>query len=195
MKKIFLLALTTLALCLSGCSSISEEEFETKVNELESTQKEFESTQKTLETAQKELETTQKEFADYKNQIVEDEMKKSGAKAWVETAFGKDAYAIINEKDLYVNIPAGYTLSEESIKSLLNKIFSGASLYTTYYQANPEQLPYDSITIIVLDENTKLDMMSIQFLKDQDGNFTQNTTMINMDDYLKILSYINKALQ
>lgn len=188
MKKKLLLALTMLALCLSGCSSISEEEYEIKVNELESTKKE-------LEIAQKELETTQKEFADYKNQIVEDEMKKSGAKAWVETAFGKDACAIINEKDLYVSIPVGYTLSEKSIKSLLNKIFSGASLYTTYYQANPEQLPYDSVTIIVLEENTKLDMMSIQFLKNSDGTFTQNTTMINMDDYLKILSYINKALQ
>lgn len=186
MKLLLIIAIS--ALCMGGCSSVSKEDYETKVNELETVQKE-------LESVKEELKSTQKEYAEYKGQIVESEMKTSGAKGWAETAFGKDAHTIINGNELYVNIPAGYTLSEKSIESLLDKIFSGISLYTAYYQTNPEQLPYDSITIIVLDENTKLDMLSIQFLNNSDGTFSQNATMINMKDYVKILSYINNALQ
>lgn len=188
MKIKLLLAITIFSICTGGCSSVSKEDYDAKVEELEMVQKE-------LESVQENLKTTQKEYAEYKGQIVEEEMKKSGARAWAETAFGTNAYTIINDTDLYVNIPTGYTLSEKSIESLLNKLFSGMSLYTTYYQAEPDQLPYDSITIIVLEENTKLDMLSIQFLKNSDGTFTQTATMINMNDSVKILSYINKALQ
>lgn len=41
-------------------------------------------------------------------------MKGSGAKGWAQTAFGNDVQTIINGKDLYVNIPVGYILSEQS---------------------------------------------------------------------------------
>lgn len=186
MRKRLLLTIALFVICLCGCSTISRDEYEAKVNELETVQEE-------LETVQTELENLQKSDANYKRQIVESEMSKAGAKAWTETAFGEDACAIINENDLYVSIPVGYTLSEKSIESLLDKIVSGISLYAAYYQAEPERLPYDSVTIIVLEENTKLDMLSIQFLKDSNGSFSQNTTMINLDDSLELISYINKA--
>lgn len=204
-KKLLLIAILSM-LCMTGCSSISKKEYASKFKDVQQDlwdlHKEYESksdelteVQQELESVQKELESIQKEYANYRKKNVEEEMSKSGAKAWVETAFGTDAQAIINGNDLYVNIPVGYTLSEKSIQTLMDNILSGLSLYAGYYQLNPEQLPYDSVTIIVLDEGTNLDMISVQFLKNSDGTFTQNATTINMNDYLEILAYIGKALQ
>lgn len=202
MKQNLLLTIFVFTLCITGCSSISKEDYDSKTNELENVQQElknvqqdFNNAQKELETMQQELENVKTEYADYKKQNVEEELTKAGAKAWAETAFGKDAYISINDKDLYVNIPVGYTLSEKSITSLMNNIFSSLSLYTSYYKTNPEQLPYDSVTIIVLEEKTKLDMISMQFLRNPDDTFTKTATMINMADTTTILSYIDKALQ
>lgn len=206
MKKALLFITILSMLCITGCSSISKKEYASKFNdvqqELVSLHKEYESksdelsaVQQELVSVQKELESVQKAYANYKKKIVEEEMSKSGAKAWAEVAFGTEAQAIVNSNDLYVNIPVGYTLSEKSIKDLMNKILSGLSLYAKYYRQNPEQLPYDSVTIIVLEEKTNLDMISVQFLKNPDGTFTQNATMINMNDFIEILPYIGNSLQ
>ncbi len=73
----------------------------------------------------------------------------------------------------------------------MTTLLSSLSLYSTYYATNPEQLPYDSVTIIILDEETKLDMMSLQLLAN--GKF-ENNVMLNMDNFTKLLTYVDNAV-
>lgn len=178
-KKIIFLLLFIMS--MTACSSVSQEDYNSKTKELENMKTE-------LANIQTELSNTQKEYADYKKQIVEEEMAKSGAKGWATTAFGEHAQAIVYDNDLYVNIPTGYTISEKSIKDLWNTILSGVRLYSVYYLTNPEQLPYNCITIIAQDEETGLDILSAQFLKNSDNTFTQNTIMISINEFDTIIS-------
>lgn len=178
-----------ISIILTGCnSSISQEDYDAKVSELKIMQEKY--SEKSTE-----LETIQKELTKLKTKNAKNEMEKAGAKAWVKTAFGDDAQTIINDNDLYVNIPKGYTISEKSIESLWNKVLSSLSLYRDYYKETPDQLPYDSITIIVLEEETGLDMVSFQILKNTDGTFTQTAVTLNIDDYRSLVPYFSKAIQ
>lgn len=70
---------------------------------------------------------------------------------------------IVSNNNLYINIPTGYTISEVTISSLWDKVYSALTQYSEYYNASPQSLPYDSVTIIVLNEETGLDMLSFQF--------------------------------
>nr|WP_302143569.1 hypothetical protein [uncultured Schaedlerella sp.] len=175
MKKRIIVLSILIATLLSGCgSSISQEDYDSKVAELEK---------------------VQKELTELKTQNAEKGMSEAGAKAWATESFGEAAQIIIHDKDLYINVPTGFTVSEKSIEALWTKILSGLSLYADYYKMNPEQLPYDSVTIIVLEEETGLDMLSCQFLKNADGSFTQNAAMINISDFNKIAPYLSKAIK
>ena len=166
MKKRIIVLSILIATLLSGCgSSISQEDYDSKVAEIEKVQK------------------------------AEKGMSEAGAKACATESFGEAAQIIIHDKDLYINVPTGFTVSEKSIEALWTKILSGLSLYADYYKMNPEQLPYDSVTIIVLEEETGLDMLSCQFLKNADGSFTQNAAMINISDFNKIAPYLSKAIK
>ncbi len=118
-----------------------------------------------LENIQTELSNTQKEYADYKKKLSRMKWQNRELKDGQLLLFGEHAQAIIYNNDLYVNIPTGYTISEKSINDLWNAILSGVRLYSVYYLTNPEQLPYDCITIIAQDEETGLDILSAQFLK------------------------------
>lgn len=174
MKKIITIMIIAATL-LTGCSSsVSKDDYDSKVEELEK---------------------VQSELTDLKRKTAEDDMSKAGAKAWVAEAFGDNAEVIVNNNDLFVNIPSGYTISEKSIEALWTTVQSALSLYSSYYKENPEQLPYDSVTIIVLEEETRLDMISFQFLKNSDGSFTQNASMVNISDMNTIVPYLNKALK
>ena len=115
-KKIIFLLLFIMS--MTACSSVSQEDYNSKTKELENMKTE-------LANIQTELSNTQKEYADYKKQIVEEEMAKSGAKGWATTAFGEHAQAIVYDNDLYVNIPTGYTISEKSIKALSDHLKNG----------------------------------------------------------------------
>lgn len=96
--------------------------------------------------------------------------------------------------NLYVTIDSGYTLSQKSIEALWTNVQASFSLYGTYYRENPDKLPYDSVTIIVMEEATGLDMMSFQFRKAADSSFT-NASMVNLQDMTKIVPYLNNALK
>lgn len=173
MKKIFI-ALFISATLLTGCSSsVSKEEYDAKV---------------------KELDSVQAELAELKKEKAEEGINQAGAKAWVVESFGENANYTVMDNDLYVAINSGYTLSEKSIEALWNDVNAALSLYGSYYRENPDQLPYDSVTILVLEEETGLDMISFQFLKAADGSFTQNTSMVNLQDINEIVPYLNNAL-
>ena len=174
MKRI-LIALFISATMLTGCaSSVSQENYDTKVSELEK---------------------VQKELTELKKEKAQEDMSQAGAKAWVLESFGEKAKYSISDNDLYVTLDTGYTLSEKSIEALWSDIQSSLSLYGNYYRENPEKLPYDSVTIIVLEEETGLDMISFQLLKCADGSFKQNTSMVNLEDFNKIVPYLNNALK
>lgn len=192
MRKKLLAAITVFILLFSGCSSVSQEDYDAKIKELETAQKELETSKTELETVKNDLESVKKEYADYKQQYVDAELKKAGAVAWVQESFGTEAQAIVNGNDLYVNIPIGFTISQKSINSLMTTLLSSLSLYSTYYATNPEQLPYDSVTVIILDEETKFDMMSLQLLAN--GKF-ENNVMLNMDNITKLLTYVDNAVR
>lgn len=174
MKKL-LVALFISTILLSGCSSsVSQEDYDAKV---------------------KELESVQKELADLKEEKAQKGIDQAAAKAWVSESFGDNASCTIMDNDLYVSLNSGYTLSEKSIEALWNDINAALSLYGAYYRESPEQLPYDSVTILVLEEETGLDMISFQFIKAADGSFSQNTSMVNLQDINEIVPYLNNALK
>lgn len=178
----FILFFILIITLLSGCgNTVSQEEYD-KVN-------------KELKTTQKELKNIQKELNNLEAQKTQEDLVLAAAQAWAEIAFGKSSEAFIHNNNLYVNIPTGYTLSEKSIDALWTNLQSGISLYSTYYKTGPELFPYDSVTIIVLEEETKLDMMSLQFIKNPDGSFSKNASMINLSDSNRIIPFLDKALR
>ena len=63
-----------------------------------------------------------------------------------------------------------------------------------YCKEKPEQLPYDTVSVIILDEYTGLDMISFQFIKNDDGSFSKNQQMVSCVDSIKLIQYLNKAL-
>lgn len=173
MKK-FISITVLLATLLTGCSSsISKDEYDSKVAELEK---------------------VQKELTDLKKENAEEGIKQAGAKAWVYESFGENVPYVVVANNLYVTIDSGYTLSQKSIEALWTNVQASFSLYGTYYRENPDKLPYDSVTIIVMEEATGLDMMSFQFRKAADSSFT-NASMVNLQDMTKIVPYLNNALK
>ena len=145
--------------------------------------------------SQEEYDKVKKELTELKKEKASTGIDQAGAKAWVTTSFGDNASYTIMDNDLYVVLNSGYTLSEKSIEALWNDINASLSLYGTYYQEAPDQLPYDSVTILVLEEETGLDMISFQFIKAADGSFSQNTSMVNLQDINEIVPYLNNALK
>lgn len=167
MKKLIITMLISATL-LSGCSSsVSQEEYD----------------------------KVKKELTELKKEKSNMEMEQAGAKAWVSASFGDNASYTIMNNNLYVSLNSGYTLSKKSIEALWNDINAALSLYGTHYREAPKQLPYDSVTIIVLEEETGLDMISFQFIKAADGSFSQNTSMVNLQDINEIVPYLNNALK
>lgn len=173
MKK-FIIITVLLATLLTGCSSsISKEDYDSKVEELKN---------------------VQAELTELKKEKAEEGIKEAGAKAWVYESFGDNTpYSIMNN-NLYVSIESGYTLSSKSIEALWTNVQASLSLYGSYYRENPDKLPYDSVTIIVLEESTGLDMMSFQFRKSADGSFS-NASMVNLQDMKEIVPYLSNALK
>ena len=198
MKKIFTILLVfSMSLSLMACSSnnVSKEDYDSQANELQNIKEELSELQKNYESKTDELQSVKQELSDLKLQETKDELSKAGAVAWAETVFGKNIQIIIHDNDLYINIPTGYTISQESIKTLWKNVRSGLTLYAGYYKQNPEQLPYDSVTIIVLEENTGLDMLSFQFLKNSDNTFTETACTINISNSQTIIPYLSDALK
>ena len=179
-------------LSLNGCSSVSQKEYDAKTKELTELQEKYD---KKVNELEKSLSESQKEVANLKDEVVQKGFSESGAKAWAAESFGDDAQVIINGNDLYINLATGYTVSEKSIEALWNKIVNALTLYSNYYKIAPDNLPYDSVTIFVLEENTGLDMLSFQFLKSESSDtFEQNSIMINFYDIQTIVQYLQKAM-
>ena len=175
MKKRILIPFLLIVTLLSGCgNTVSQKKYDKVV---------------------KELEEKQSELTDLKKEQASEGMSQSGAKAWVVESFGDNAETIIYNNNLYVNIPTGYNISEESIKTLWENVNASLPLYGQYYKTNPEQLPYDSVTIIICEEKTGLDMLSFQFLKNADNTFTKTALMINTENINSISPYLKKALK
>lgn len=194
MKRKLLLALIA-SLSLTGCSTVSQDEYDLQSKELTTLQSEYDAKSKELENSVKELSEVQKELIKYKKEKTDKGFAESGGKAWAATSLGESAEVIVSNNNLYINIPTGYTISEVSISSLWDKVYSALTQYSEYYNASPQSLPYDSVTIIVLNEETGLDMLSFQFLKNDDGTFKENSTMVNLLDSQTIIPFLSKAIE
>lgn len=182
--------LTIVVICITGCSSVSQKDYDDKVKELKQAKDDLNKKQEELENAKKDLKETQKNLENAVNkqldsiqQDSQDEMDKAGAKTWGEEVFGKTAKVYVTDNQVFVIIDSKYTTSQKSIKKLWKKIVSGVRLYSGIYKTMPEAFPYDSVTIIARDKKTGLDMMSVQFIKNSDGSFSKNAITFNIDDF------------
>ena len=193
MENKVLLLLTITVLCITGCSSVSQKDYDDKVKELEQVkadlnknQKELEGTKKDLNETKKNLENAVNKHLDSIQKDSQDEMDKAGAKTWGEEVFGKSAKVYVTDNQVFV-VDSKYTTSQKSIKKLWKKIASGVRLYSGIYKTMPEAFPYDSVTIIARDKKTNLDMMTVQFIKNSNGTFSQNAITFNIDDFSKYM--------
>lgn len=194
MKNKILLLLSIIVLCITGCSSVSQKDYDDKIKELKQvkadlneSQEELENTKKDLKEANKNLDNAVNEHLDSIQKDSQDEMDKVGAKSWGEEVFGKNTKVYVTDNQVFVVIDSKYTTSQKSIKKLWKKIVSGVRLYSGIYKTMPKAFPYDSVTIIARDKKTNLDMMTVQFIKNSDGSFSKNAITFNIDDFSKYM--------
>lgn len=160
-KGLFVLSLFIIV-SLSGCSSISQEEYDSVVAERDETVKKLDTLQADYNSMSKEYDSKSNDYeklhSEYqileseRKERVDKEMELAGTKAWVTTCFGDDSIYFVENTDYLQCISSNrYSCTLGGIKDAWNDQLSAMKLLPISITT-----PYEKIAVKYLDDDQKI---------------------------------------
>lgn len=148
-KKKLLVVAFAVGVILSGCSNISQDEYDTLKTENTSLKKSNDE----LENKLKDLQEDYDKLIDEKAQAAEKEMKKSVPRAWATTCFGDDCSITFSDNNEFIQIICnkGYQITQESVKEIYSTLLASMPSLGVYQ----DSIEWERISINFCDKDKK----------------------------------------
>lgn len=181
-KKIFILTFVGCML-LSGCSKVSQEEYDslkTKYDNLVENNND-------LSDQYDKVKANYEQLLEEKSQHVEAELKTAVPRAYAETYFGEGSLTLCSENGEYVQIicEKKYEASVESIQEIYKSILSSIPGLVEYY----DKIEWERIGIKFLQENGK--ELIEYVLKKENGQFDLECISMEYDNLYLIITALS----